>query len=811
MLNDLRYAIRTLRQNRGFAFTAIVSIALGIGANATIFSLADGLVFRPLPVPKSSQVITLRSRTANGTFGELSYADYVDFRDANRSFDGLIAYQLAPCGFAVDSKEQPQLKYGLLVSGNFFRMLGVEPQLGRGFLLEEDRVPGRDPVVILSHDFWKNEFSAASGVIGRSVRLNGVDFTVIGVAPESFTGMDQLLRPAFFVPAMMGSKLLEASGDILTNRSARSFTVKGRLKPGIPISAADAEAAAIAMSLERSYPVTNGAIGAALRTERQTRIDTSKGDTIMVGFTFAIVSVALLIACANVANLMLSRGRARSREIAVRLAIGASRSRLVRQLMTESLVIALAGGALSLITAQLGIQILGTYQIPSEIPIQFTYQLDYRVLWFTLLVSLVSAIVFGLAPALQSTKTEVAPALKAGQSNQGRRHWFGQNALVTLQVAGSLILLVIAAQLYRGFASALSEDPVFRKDHLILMTFDPSLVSYTPVQTEQFFKTLLDGARVLPGVKSAALTSSIPMSSTHRQEQVIPEGYQFPRGKQSLDILAATADENYFETLGIPILAGRGFLPTDRADSPRVAVVNEAFARRYLGQNPIGKRFHLTRPDGPWVEVIGVAATSKYRSVFETPREYLYESFLQYPQARMTLVAQTYGDPVTLAAPLQEMVRSIDSNLPIFGVRTMGDFFEQRSVKLVRLIDEVFGSIGFLGLSLALVGLYAVVAYQVARMTREIGIRMAIGADRLHVMRMILKQAALLSGTGVGIGMMLSFAASRALTVGMGVPSFQPILFILLPVALLLTTLLAAAIPARRAARVDPMVALRED
>ncbi len=565
--------------------------------------------------------------------------------------------------------------------------------------------------------------------------------------------------------------------------------------------------------LEKAYPATDLGFGTAVRTEFQTRLDRSPGNAAVLGLLFPSVLVALLIACANVANLTLSRGRARAKEMAVRLAIGAGRARLVRQLMAESIVIAVAGGAVGVAAGPICGGMVFDGADPGDIPIQLSFQLDQRVLWFTVFVAGACALLFGLTPAIQSTKTDLVPALKAGESMHDRERWFGRNTLVTLQVAGSLVLLISAAQLFLGFSYLLTHGPGFRTDHLILTSFDPTLVRYSPEQIELLYKTVSDRARRMPGVKSAALSYSMPLGSGQQEyEEVIPEGFQFHAGQTSLAVQANTVDPYYFETFGVPILRGRAFVPEDRADSRRVAIVNEAFARRYFGEEPIGKRFRLGEPNSAWVEIVGVAATGKYNAMFEPPTDFLYLPLSQHPQLHMTLIAASYDDPAALAAPIREMIHSIDSNLPIFGARTVGDFFEQGSVILLRRLETTVGSAGLLGLGLAVVGLYAVVAYQVSRRTREIGIRMAIGADRLSVTKMVLKQAAVMGASGVGLGMTLSFAGGRALSASaLGVPGFDGMLFGAISVGLFLITLAAAAIPTRRAARIDPMEALRQD
>ena len=648
-------------------------------------------------------------------------------------------------------------------------------------------------------------------MIGRRVRLNGLDFTVIGVAPESFTGMELFVRPAFFVPAQMAPVMLTSNRDLLVNRSYRQFTVKGRLKRGVSLQAGSTEASVLAKSLEQSYPATNREFGAVIRTELQARIDNDPVTPLMMAMLFAIVVVALLIACGNVANLVLSRSRARAREIAVRLAIGASRWRLVRQLMAESLVIALTGGALGLAIAQFGVDAFSKLPQAGDIPINTNVQLDTRALLFTLLVSIATAILFGLVPALQCSRSDLVPALKAGPSDLIRKRLFGRNVLVTVQVAGAVVLLVAATQLFRGFGYLLSHSPGFQINHRLSMSLDPMLIRYSPEQTELFYKKLIQRVREVPGVKSATLSSAIPLNNWG-SEVVIPEGYQFPRGQESASVWSSTVDDEYFQTMGISLLYGRPFQSTDRADSPRVAIVNELFAKHYLGRNPIGKRIRLNQPGAPWVEIVGVAPTIRYVQLFEPPLEYLYLPFSQNPRGQMAIIAEAYGDPAALAAPLRETVRGIDTNVPVFGVRTMVDVVDQRAVKLMYALNGIVASIGLLGLVLALVGLYAVVAYQVARRTREIGIRMALGADRPQVMQMILKQAATMGLTGVGIGVVLSVAGSRALSASvMATPGFDPVLISVVPLGLLLTTLFAAAIPAQRATRIDPMGALRQD
>ncbi len=811
VMNDFRFAFRTLSQNPGFALTAIVSIGFAVGAAATVFAVYDGLLFRPLPVPSPGQVLTLSSRAPSGALGDVSYADFADFRRLNHSFRSLFAARITSFGFAKDRKEQPRMKAGFLASSNLFDALDIKPVVGRTFRPEEDEAPGRNAVAVLGYEFWRDEFSSDRNIAGRHILLNGIDFTVIGVTPEAFTGIDQYFHPALYVPTAMAATLAKGDGDLLADRANRAFTVKGRIQPGVSVKTASGEAVALANSLARSFPKTNLGIGAAVRTEIQTRLDSDQGDAELSALLFSLVAVVLLIACANVANLILCRARARSRELAIRLAIGASRTRLVRSLLAECTLIALGASLLGLIVAEVGIGITSQVKIPGDIPIDLSIQLDHRVLFFTLFVSLASVLLFGLAPAVRMTRGDLVPALKAGELDPTRRRFFGRDALVVGQVAGSLLLMVLTTQAFRGTSYLLSHDPGFHVENRLLMGFNPALVGYTPGQTFAFYRELLDSVRAVPGVKSASLAHFIPTSTSYETETVSPEGYQFPKGQDGATIASATVDENYFATIGTPIIEGRGFLPTDDTHAPLAVVVNEFFVQHYDIKNPIGKRVKVGDKNPQWAQIVGVAATAKYLSIVEPPMDFIYRPMKQAPAMGMTLIAETRGNPIGMADPIRSAVHAIAPNLPVFSVRTFADLYDQRSTKVVNVLLTVVGSIALFGLGLALVGLYAVVAYQVSRRTREIGIRMAIGAGKGEVMKMVLRHAAVLGAGGSLIGLLLSMAAGKGLTAATGAPHFDSLLFTMVVISLLLVTLLAALIPARRAALIDPMVAMRQD
>ena len=818
LARDLRYGCRMLAKNPGFAIVSVISLAIGIGANAAVFSVADALMLRPLAVPRPGDVLTVGSTASVEVSNSLvaSYREYVDIRDRSKTFAGLVGFTAATVGFATDPETPPKLRLGMLVSGNFFTVMGVEPQLGRTFRPDEDQVPGRDAVVVLGHDFWEQQFGGDPAILGRRVRLSGIEFTVVGVAPASFPGLSQFARFDFYAPLMMWPRLTpDPNARPLEARDARRLTIKGRLKPGVTISQAQTELTVIAKDLGRAYPETNRSRDLVVRTELQTRMAQDRIDTVVIGMLVTLAGVVLFVACANVAGLLTSRAPVRAREIALRLAIGAGRLRLIRQLITESALIALIGGGLGVVVGYAGVTLFRQIRVPTDLPVSITLELDRRTLVFSLVIALVSAVLFGLAPAIQATRVDLTAVMKATDAaGSGRRRRWGRAWLVGGQVAVSVVLLVIGTFMYRRFQWQLGTGPGYRTDHLLMMSLDPALVRYAEPQAMRLFEQVAERARSVPGVKSVALGSSVPMDNEFSLITIVPEGFQFPSGKENGTLLCSMVDEGYFDTIGLSILKGRSFRATDSADAPKVAVINEQVARHYWpSQDPIGKRFRLDDSQGPWVEIVGLAKTSKYVFLAEPPTEFLYLPYKQRPQAGMILVAESVGDPASLVTPLRDVVRSLDANQPIYNVRTMEEFYRMRVITVFNVVIGSVAAMGLMGLGLSIVGLYGLVAYAASRRTKEIGIRMALGAGQSEVLRMVLRQGMVLAVAGLGAGLLASVGARRLLAAAFGnAPrGFDVIAFLLVASVVLLVTLLAAYVPARRASRVNPIEALRNE
>jgi len=818
---DIRYGARVLAANPGFTTVAVLSLAIGIAANTAMFSFADALLLRPLPVARPGEVMTvgttaaLESLRANSLIA--SYPEYVDVRDRSKSFEGLAAFTYVTAGFTADPRLAPKLKMGMLVSDNLFPLMGVEPTIGRAFRPEENTVRGRDAVVVLGRAMWEQEFGSDPAVLGRTVRINGTDFSVIGVAPPRFSGMNQYVRSDFFIPLMMSPSLInDQKTGSLEARDARNLTIKGRLKAGVSQATAQSELNTIAANIEREHPDTNKNRGLIIRTELQARIGQSPPDAMLVAMLSTLALLVLFVACANVAGLLTSRAPVRAKEMALRLAIGAGRSRLVRQLITESLLIAIAGGVLGLGVGYAGTTLFRQIELPTDLPVMLVFSMDRRALGFSLIVAVASAVLFGLVPAIQATRSDLTAIIKAGESvAPGRRRRWGRAILVGGQVAVSVVVLVVAMFMYRGFRENMANGPGFRTDHLLLMSFDPTLVRYSQPQAQRFFEQVAERARALPGVRSASLTTSIPMANDSLDfETVAPEGYQFPPGKDNVTVVSSTIDERYFDTMGIPMVQGRNFRETDTPEAPQVAIVNQRFAEHYWpNQDPLGKRLQLSDERKTWVQVVGVAKNSKYLFIAEGPTDFIYLPYRQRKPQRMILVTQSAGDAAGLVAPLREVVHDLDPNQPIFNVRTMEAFYRMRAVAIFHVLITIVGAMGLMGLALAIVGLYGLVAYAATRRTREIGIRMAIGADRTAVLRMVLQQGIVLALVGLVLGLFGSVGAGRLLSAAFpsdGNAMDWAALLLVTP-AVLAVTFLAAYIPARRASRIQPMQALRSE
>jgi macrolide transport system ATP-binding/permease protein len=817
-VQDVRFALRSLRRTPGLtAFVVItLALALGIGMTSATFSMVDALIFRPYPVPHPSSVVTLVSTTHDSPFDDFSYREYLDIRDKTKSYDGVIANaDMEAVGFSAQPGTTPRIKGGMMVSGNYFQVLGVEPRLGRGFREDEDQVPGRNPVVVLGPDFWRHEFASDPSVLGKTILLNGAKFTVIGVAPDTFPGMLTFGYPDLYVPLAMAPVFTtNLQKNFFEDRDDRELSVKARLKPGTTLEQARNELAVLAKNFEREYPNSNRSRGAAVYTQFQAR--TIEDQNWKFGVVFVILALAvLLVACTNVAGLLLSRARARAREIAVRLALGAGRFRLIRLLLTESIVLATLGGLAGIAIGYGVVEWFHTKQsivFATELPMAIPFHMDKRVLLACLALSALSALLCGLAPALQSTRVDLVNALKSADVDvPGRKRLWGRNMLVVAQVSMSLMLLTASFLMARGFQRALMEDTGFTKDHLLMTSFDPRLIQYNAAQTQQFYKLLAERMRETPGVQSEALTQNIPLGvDDFDGVAFVPDGFQMPPDRANFNSTMDTIDEGYFETMGIPILRGRAFLASDTADAPRVAIVNERFAKHYWpAGDAVGKRIRLDSSAGTPVEIVGVAQTIKYQNL-ESPMDFVYMPLAQHPVARMVLMLRSGGDPLQLVQPVKDVVRSLDPNLPMLQTRPYQDFYLNQAVRGPRIAIDLVGSMGLVGLLLAVAGLYGLVAYNVSRRTREIGIRIALGAASSDVLRLVVGKGLVLVGFGTVIGLAMGFALEQLMNSMLFDSGGVDILaYIVVVPTLLVVTMLAAYVPARRALRIAPTQALR--
>jgi predicted permease len=812
LLKDVRYGARALARRPGFAFVAVMTLALGIGANTSIFSAVNAILLRPLPgVSDADALARVYPTEAGGRLsGTFSYPHFREYAAHAKTFESLLAFS----GNGLTMREGGRAEHvpAQLVSGNYFATLGVRAEHGRLFVAADDEGGAPESSVVLAHRFWVRRFGADPSVVGRQLVLNERVFTVVGVASKEFQGTSLPKSPALWVPLRAAAAAGIRTAEIANDKSSW-LQVVGRVRPGVSREQARAELDAMLARQAESYPEP---FRAGLRMElapaRGFNIAPRKRGTVnaMAGVALVVVGLVLLIACANIANLMLARGLERRREIAVRLALGASRWRIVRQLLAESLMLALLGGAVaSLLTLWTSDLLAQLFHLIPEDTSALDFTPDARVFAFAFGLSLLTGVAFGLAPALRSSRPDLLPALKDERATDGgrRRRFTLRGALVVAQVAGSLVLLVGAGLFLRSLREAATVETGFETRGVLLshLYLDPS--RQDAARGREFYRQALERASGLPGVRSASLTTAVPLGSSGMRGTLLIDGAE-AQPYAGVEVDRAYVGARYFETMGITLLRGRGFAERDGEGSPPVAVINETVARRAFGDaDPVG--LHLrTDSEGPPVEIVGVVADSKYRSLGDERVPFLYLPLAQSYSPEATLLVRAEGDPAALASSVRAVVESLDAEA-FAGQATMG---EHLSAALVpsQVAAGLFGVFGLLALALATFGVYGVVAYAVSRRTHEIGVRVALGAQRGDVVRLVLLEGMSRVAAGLGIGLLVALAGTRVVEGALyGVSATDPATFACVTLLLASAALLACLVPARRATKVDPMVALR--
>jgi macrolide transport system ATP-binding/permease protein len=811
LFHDLRFGIRRLIKTPGFTVIAVLSLALGIGANTAIFSLVNLILFRPLPVANPQEVVSVSPVGKDGALAAFSYPNYIDFRDRNEVLSGLLASRFVVVSMSRNGNNEKV--WGDLVSGNYFDVLGVKPALGRSFLPEEDKTRLSHPVVVISHSLWQRRFGGDPSVIDSDVLINGMKFKVIGVAPAGFKGTEVIYTPEIYAP-FATQKWIEPESDYLDKRDESNMFAVGRLKPGVSAAQAEASLNLLAAQLAKDFPNENEGLGIQVIPPgfvvpqfRNTMLGVSAA-------LMGLVALVLLIACANLANLLLARATERGKEIAIRLSIGASRARIVRQLLTESVMLAVAGGLAGVALARWIIDSIMALKPPIAIPITLELHVDWRVLVFSMIVSVITGVLFGLVPALQATKPDLIPALKDAASQSGARRSLLRNGLVVTQIAVSLLLLIAAGLTLRALQQLRVMNPGFNPENVLMMNFDLRLQGYQTDVGAQLRKQLLNRVESLPGAQSASITGFMPLSMNYSGATILIEGRLQERGVNAPSAMQAGVGLKYFETIGTPLVAGRDLTEQDQEGKTRSAVVNETFARKFFpGANPIetalGKQFRTSPEEQPW-QIAGVAKDGKYWTIGEDPQAFVWFPIRDHLSYNYLLV-RTSAKPETLIGAIRAEFRNLDPNLPVTDVKTLTDHMNL-SFFPARAFASLLSAFGLLALTLAAIGIFGVMSYAVSQRTREIGVRMALGAGAKDIFKLVIGRGLSLTLIGVGVGLALAVVGTRFLSSLLyNVSALDPLAFVGVTLLLVAVAFLACYFPARRAMKTDPIVALRHE
>jgi predicted permease len=807
LLHDLRYGLRMLRKDPGVTIVAVLTLTLGIGANSTVFSWASATLFDPIPgMANPGQVISIFAGVPGHT-STISYPDYIDLREQNRVFSGLTAFGIWP--MSITEGEKPERIFGSLVSANYFQVLGVKPLLGRPFVEAEESTAGGAPVAVISYRLWKNRYQGNPGVLGQTISLSKHLFTIVGVAPPEFQGSYTALRFDIWVPLVMNNQLVPGD-DRLHARGETWLNVLGRLRPGVTREQAQSELDGDFQAIVQQYPDTHLSLKHVTLVPLWRAPGANTIFSVVMPMLMAVAGLLLLLTCANVANVMLVRAVSRMRELAVRLSLGASRARLIRQLLIEALLLALVGGTAALLVTLWDSRFFMDMAPHSELPIWVNVHLNQSVFLFTLIVSITTAVLFGTIPAIRASAISPIAALKdeatsvAGGRNKARL----SSVLAIAQISLSLLLLISASLFVQSFHKAQQFFPGFNPNNVFLASYDLLPNGYDVKTGVALHQQILEKIRTVPGVQAAALADWVPLGFSSHGASFLPEGYSPKKDEHMVTGFTAISPE-YFRTVEIPLLHGRAFTAQDQAGSQPVVIINEEMAQRYWpGQEAIGRRLKVA---GEWRTVVGIVQNSQYYDLQDPPYPFVFFPIFQEYSNQATVHVRTAGDPLTFSAAIQDAILQANAELPLYDVGTLKERIQAAST-VQRVAGPAAGVLGLLALVLAAVGIYGVIAYTTSLRTHEIGIRMALGAQRADVLRLILRDGAIVTCVGLIVGaaaaLLLMRLASKLL---FGVTAADPATFIGVPLLLAGVIFIACYVPARRAIQLNPIAALRHE